>query len=118
MRAWRLKVLDSKTAKLKINSCMQTLSATLFPFEIQLVNKVIVFSLEDPILRKIAALTTMKANSEETIVAAVQTGDVTSDVTPEIAAKQLLVGLETAKNSLKVTTQRGIRLIRILQCAL
>jgi hypothetical protein len=32
-------------------------------------------------------------------------------MTPEIAAKQLLVGLETAKYSLKVTTQRGIRSI-------
>ena len=91
---------------------MQTLSATQFPVEIQLAKGVSASSLEDPILRRIAALTTIKANSEVTIVAAIRTGDVTSDVTPGNVAKGLMVGLETAKNSLKVTTtQRGIRSI-------
>jgi hypothetical protein len=111
LRARRLKVLDSKAAQLKINSCMQTLSSTQFPFDVQLANEVSALSLEDPILRRIAALTTIKANSEVTIVAAIRNGDVTSEVTPGNVAKRWMVGLETAKNSLKVTTQRGIRSI-------
>ena len=110
LRARRFEVLDSKAASLKIKSCMQTLSATQFPFEIQLANEVSAL-MKDPILRRIAALTTIKANSEETTVAAIRTGNVTSDVTPENVATQWMVGLETAKNSLKVTTQRGIRFI-------
>ncbi len=66
LRARRLKVLDSKAARLKIKSCMQTSSATQFPFKIQLANEVSALSMKDPILRRIAALTTIKANSEET----------------------------------------------------
>ena len=111
LRARRLKVLESKTTKMKINSCMQILSASQFPFEIQIANEVSTLSMEDPILRRIAALATRKASSEETRVAAIRTGDVTSDVTPQNVAKRWMVGLETAKNSLMVTTQRGIRSI-------
>jgi hypothetical protein len=41
----------------------------------------------------------------------IRTGDATSDITPENVARCWMVGLETAKKSLKVTTQRGIRSI-------
>ncbi|KAI2507886.1 hypothetical protein MHU86_6544 [Fragilaria crotonensis] len=78
----------------------------------QIANEVNLLNQTDPILRRVAALTTTAdASSEEIGIAAIRTGDVTSDVTPENVARRWMVGLETAKNSLKVTTQQGIRSI-------
>ncbi|KAI2495090.1 hypothetical protein MHU86_19445 [Fragilaria crotonensis] len=112
LRARRLKVLHSKATKQKIKSCMQVLAASQFPFEMQIANEVNLLNQTDPILRRVAALTTTAdASSEEIGIAAIRTGDVTSDVTPENVARRWMVGLETAKNSLKVTTQQGIRSI-------
>jgi hypothetical protein len=112
LRARRLKVLHSKAAKQKIKSCMQVLAASQFPFEMQIANEINLLNQTDPILRRVAALmTTADASSEETGIAAIQTGDVTSDVTPENVARRWMVGLETAKSSLKVTTQQGVRSI-------
>jgi hypothetical protein len=113
LRARRVKVLASKTAKLRIKSCLQTLAATQFPFEIQIANEVNAQDHdEDPILRRIAALTIANRDSKETsTVAAIRTGDVTSSVTPENVARRWMVGIDTARTSLKVTTQRGVRSI-------
>ena len=112
LRARREKVLASKAAKHKIRSCLQVLAATQFPFEIQIANEVNAIDLTDPILRRVAALATKERNSEEvTTVAAIRTGDVTSNVTPENVARRWMVGIETAKTSLKVTTQKGVRSI-------
>ena len=111
LRARHLKVLYSKATKLKIKSCTQTLAAGQFPFEIQIANEVNALNQTDLILRRVAALTTTDASLEESGVAAIRTGDVTSDVTPENVARRWMVGLETAKNSLRVTTQQGVRSI-------
>ncbi|KAI2499337.1 hypothetical protein MHU86_15181 [Fragilaria crotonensis] len=87
---------------------MQVLAASQFPFEMQIANEVNLLNQTDPILRRVAALTTTAdASSEEIGIAAIRTGDVTSDVTPENVARRWMVGLETAKNSLKVTTTRN-----------
>jgi hypothetical protein len=48
---------------------------------------------------------------EVTTVSAIRTGDVTSNVTPENVARRWMVGIETAKTSLKATTQKGVRSI-------
>ena len=93
-----MKVHHSKATKLKIKSCTQILAATQFPFEMQIPNEVNALNQTDPILQRITALMTTDPSSEETGVAAIQTGDVTSDVTPEHVARWM-VGLETAKNS-------------------
>ncbi|KAI2504204.1 hypothetical protein MHU86_10227 [Fragilaria crotonensis] len=113
LRARRVKVLASKTAKLRIKSCLLTLAATQYPFEIQIANEVNAQDhSDDPVLRRIAALTIAKEDSEETsTVAAIRTGDVTSSLTPENVARHWMVGIETARTSLKVTTQRGVRSI-------
>ena len=44
-------------------------------------------------------------------IAAVRTGNVTTEDTPENVACRWTVGLETAKTSLRVTTQQGVRSI-------
>ena len=112
LQARRVNVLASKTIKHRIKSCQQTLAATQFPFEIQLANEVNAEDQNDPVLRRIAALTIAGQNSEETTtIAAIRTGDVTSDVTPENVARRWMVGIDTAKASLKVTTQKGVRSI-------
>jgi hypothetical protein len=110
LRARRFKVLLSKATKSRITNCIQILAASQFPFEMQIANEVNAQNQTDPILQRVAALTT-DAGSEETGVAAIRTGDVTSDVTPENVARRWMVGLETAKTSLKVTTQQGVRTI-------
>ena len=109
LRARRLKAMGSKATKLRIRSCMQTLAASQSLFELQITDEIEAQGQSDPILRRIAAL--VSVDSEETGVAAIRVGDATSDVTPENVARRWMVGLETAKKSLKVTTQRGIRSI-------
>jgi hypothetical protein len=86
---------------------MRTLEATQSLFEIETANEVGTLD-DDPILRRVSASTT---NEADTKVYAIRTGDVTSDVTPENVAKRWLVGIETAKKTLDVTPQRGVRSI-------
>ncbi|KAI2506427.1 Reverse transcriptase (RNA-dependent DNA polymerase) [Fragilaria crotonensis] len=107
LRARRLKVLRSKSDKHRIKSCIRTLEATQSLFEIETANEVGTLD-NDPILRRVAALTTYEADTK---VYAIRTGDVTSEVTPENVAKRWLVGIETAKKTLNVTTQKGVRSI-------
>ena len=107
LRARRLKVLRSNSNKQRVTSCMRTLEATQSLFEIETANEVGLLD-NNPILRRVSALTT---NEADTSVYAIRTGDVTSDVTPENVAKRWLVGIETAKKTLNVTTQRGVRSI-------
>ncbi|KAI2492418.1 hypothetical protein MHU86_22127 [Fragilaria crotonensis] len=102
LRARRLKVLRSKSDKHRIKSCIRTLEATQSLFEIETANEVGTLD-NDPILRRVAALTTYEADTK---VYAIRTGDVTSEVTPENVAKRWLVGIETAKKTLNVTTQK------------
>ncbi|KAI2496583.1 Reverse transcriptase (RNA-dependent DNA polymerase) [Fragilaria crotonensis] len=98
---------ETEDQELHAGSCSEPV-----PFEMQIANEVNLLNQTDPILRRVAALTTTAdASSEEIGIAAIRTGDVTSDVTPENVARRWMVGLETAKNSLKVTTQQGIRSI-------
>ena len=56
MRVRRAKILDSKATKYRIQSCIQTLSATQSVFEVQLANEVSTMDSDDPILRRIASL--------------------------------------------------------------
>ncbi len=107
LRARRLEVLRSKSNKHRIKSCMRTLETIEPLFEIETANEVGKLD-DDPILRSVSALTT---NRTDTKVNAIQTGDVTLDVTPEKIAKRWLVGIKTAKKTLNVTTQRGVRSI-------
>jgi hypothetical protein len=86
---------------------MRTLETIEPLFEIETANEVGKLD-DDPILRSVSALTT---NRTDTKVNAIQTGDVTLDVTPEKIAKRWLVGIKTAKKTLNVTTQRGVRSI-------
>ena len=58
LRALREKVLASKTAKHKMKSCLQTLAATQFPFEMQIANEVNAIDHTDPILRRVMAFAT------------------------------------------------------------
>ncbi|KAI2510326.1 hypothetical protein MHU86_4050 [Fragilaria crotonensis] len=95
LRARRLKVLRSKSDKHRIKSCIRTLEATQSLFEIETANEVGTLD-NDPILRRVAALTTYEADTK---VYAIRTGDVTSEVTPENVAKRWLVGIETAKKT-------------------
>jgi hypothetical protein len=112
LQARRNKVLASKTAKHKIKHCSQVLTATQFPFEIQIANKVNANDHIDPILRRVVALATEEHTSKgRGTVAAIRTGDVTSNVTPENVARRWMVGIETAMTSLNVTTQKGVRSI-------
>ena len=108
LRARRLHVLRSKSDKHRIKSCMRTLEATQSLFEIETTNEIGMLD-DNPILRRVTALLT--TTEVDTSVRAIQTGDVTSEVTPENVAKRWLVGIETAKKTLNVTTQRGVRSI-------
>jgi hypothetical protein len=117
LQARRIKVLHSKSVKQKIRSCMSIMTASQFPFEIQTADEIHVLNQTDPILERIAALSTTAGSNERMIsgenraIAAVRTGDVTTDVTPDNVSQRWMVGLETAKTSLKVTTQQGVRSI-------
>ena len=97
--------------KHRISCCMKTLAASQFPFELRIANEVHALNQTDPILRRVAALTTT-ASSEETGVTAIRTGDVTTDATPENVARRWMVGWRLQRTPcLKVTTQQGIRSI-------
>ena len=115
MRARHVKVLNSKATKYRIKSCLQTLSATQSLFEIQLANEVNATNSDDPILSRIAKLVSSRvceSNLEEKGgISAIRTGDTTSAITPENLARKWMVGIETARKSLHVTTQRGVRSI-------
>jgi len=109
MRARRLKVLGSNARKRQIKSCTQVLAASQSLFELQIVDEIEAHSQYDPILRRIASLACM--GSKEASIAAIRTGDTISEVTPENVARRWMVGLDAARKSLKVTTQRGVRSI-------
>ena len=112
LRARRSEILRSKSTKHRIKSCLQTLVATQSLFEVETANEVNTLNQDDPILTRIAALTTGGvASTVERNAFAIRSGDTTSDVTPENIAKRWMVGVETAKSTLSVTTQRGIRSI-------
>ena len=112
LRARRSEVLKSKTTRHRIKSCLRTLEATQSLFELETANEVNTLNQDDPVLTRIAALTIGGANStKEKDVFAIRTGDTTSDITPENVAKRWMVGVETAKSTLNVTTQKGIRSI-------
>ena len=74
LRARRLKTLHSRTTKLKIESCTQTLAASQFPFELQITNEVDTEAGTDPILRRILAVAKL-ASLEGTGVAAIRFGE-------------------------------------------
>jgi hypothetical protein len=69
---------------------MRTLEATQSLFEIETANEVGLLD-DDPILRRVSALTTNKADTK---VYAIRTGDVTSGVTPKNVVKRWLVRIE------------------------
>ena len=98
--------------KYRIKSCFQTLLATQLLFEVESANEVSSLNEDDPVLRRVAALTIGGADlTERKCTFAIRTGDATSEVTPENVARRWMVGVETAKSTLNVTTQRGIRSI-------
>ena len=107
----REKVLASKGIKHRIKCCLQTLSDTQALFEVELANEVNMLSTDDPVLNRIAALKTGGDDSPNRRTFAIRTGDTSSDVTPENVAKRWMIGVETARTTLNVTTQRGIRSI-------
>jgi hypothetical protein len=73
--------------------------------ELEFANQVDTMNQTDPILHRIASLnTTTKIN-------AIRTGDVNSAITPENVAKRWMIGVEQAKKTLGVTTQKGVRTI-------
>ncbi len=112
LRARRLKVLRSKIMKYRIKSCFQTLLATQSLFEVESANEVSLLNEDNPVLRRVAAPTIGGADlTERKCTFAIRTGDATSEITPENVAKRWMVGVETAKSTLNVTTQRGIRSI-------
>ena len=98
LRTRRLKVWASRSAKRQIISCGQILAAIRFVFEIRIASEVDASNQTDPVLRRIAALTT-DAEGGERVAAAIRTGDVTSEVTPENVAQRWMVGTETVKKS-------------------
>ncbi len=89
LRARCLKALDSKSTKARIKSCLSILAATQFPFELQIADEVNL-----PVLRRIAALTVagnteeQQSSRENREIAAVRTGDVLTEVTPENVAQR------------------------------
>ncbi|KAI2504177.1 hypothetical protein MHU86_10291 [Fragilaria crotonensis] len=107
----RLKVLASKEGKHRIKCCLQTLSDTQSLFEIELANEVNMLNTGDPVLKRVAALTTGGDDTPNRRTFAIRTGASTSDVTPENVAKRWMIRVEAARTTLNVTTQMGIRSI-------
>jgi hypothetical protein len=108
VRARRSEVLRSKSAKHRIKSCLQALVATQLLFEVETANEVNALNLDDPILSRISALMIREVDpTVERIVLAIRTGDTTTDITHENVSKRWMVGAETAKSTLNVTTQRN-----------
>jgi hypothetical protein len=101
----RVRISQSKISKYRLRSCMEVLRASQSLLEVQLASEVSMMNQTDPILTRIASLTS------HTTTAAIRTGDVRSAVTPENIAQRWMIGIETAKKSLAATTQRGVRSI-------
>jgi hypothetical protein len=80
-------------------------------FAIETANEISAQDDNDPILRRVSALTVGANSTNEMTTYAICTGDVTTDVSPENVARRWMVGVETAKKTLNVTTQRGVRSI-------
>ncbi|KAI2504182.1 Reverse transcriptase (RNA-dependent DNA polymerase) [Fragilaria crotonensis] len=88
----RLKVLASKEGKHRIKCCLQTLSDTQSLFEIELANEVNMLNTGDPVLKRVAALTTGGDDTPNRRTFAIRTGASTSDVTPKNVATPLSSG--------------------------
>ena len=80
--------------------------------KMELANDINTLNTDDPVLSRIAALTTGGDKSPaDRRTFAIRTGDTFSDVTPENVARRWMIGVETARTTLNVTTQRSIRSI-------
>jgi hypothetical protein len=90
---------------------MTILEAMKSLFATETANEISAQDDNDPILRRVTALTVGANSTNEITTYAIRTGDVTTDVTPENVARRWMVGVETAKITLNVTTQRGVRSI-------
>ena len=105
LRARQVRVLKSKIKKQQIRTSRECMCASQALTELEFANEVTTMNPTDPILHRIASLnTTTKIN-------AIRTGDVNSAITPENVAKRWMIGVEQAKKTLGVTTQRGVRTI-------
>ena len=102
LRARHVQVLKSRTLKQQIRSSLDCLRSSQSLSELKFANEVNTMNQTDPILNRIASLTTLGA---------IRTGDVTSAITPENVAKRWMLGIEQAKKTLSVTTQSGVRSI-------
>ena len=101
----RMRISKSRTIKYRLRSCIDILQDSQSLPELQFVNEISTMNQTDPILTRLASLTSL------TTLAAIRTGDGKSAVTPENVARRWMIGLDTAKKSLTVTTQKGIRSI-------
>ena len=105
LRARQVRVLKSKIKKQQIRTSRDCMCASQALTELEFANEVNTMNQTDPILHRIASLnTTTKIN-------AIRTGDVNSAITPENVAKRWMIGVEQAKKTLGVTTQKGVRTI-------
>jgi hypothetical protein len=80
-------------------------------FVIETANEISAQDDNNPILRRVSALTVGAKSTNKMTTYAIRTGDVTTDVTPENVARRWMVGVKTAKKTLNVTTQRGVQSI-------
>ena len=101
----RSQISQSRITKYRLRSCMEVMHASQSLPEIQFASEVSMMNQTDPILNRLASLTS------HTTLAAIRTGDVRSAVTPENIARRWMIGIEAAKKSLAATTQRGVRSI-------
>jgi hypothetical protein len=86
---------------------MTTLEATKSLFAIETANKISTQEENHPILRRVSALTNGANATNEMATYAIRTGDVTTEENPPKRRKALDGGVETAKKTLNVTTQRA-----------
>ncbi len=92
-----MSVIKSKSDKHRIKSCMTTLEATKSLLAIETANKISAQDENDPILRRVSALTVGANSTNKMTTYAIRTGDVTTYVTPENVARRWMVGVETAE---------------------
>jgi hypothetical protein len=105
LRARHVRVLQSRIMKQQIQTSRECYRAAKTLPELEFANEVSTMNPTDPILHRIASINTT------TNINAIRTGDVNSAITPENVAKRWMIGVEQAKKTLGVTTQRGVRTI-------
>ena len=105
LRARQVRVLKSKIRKQQIQTSRECTCASQALAELEFANEVDTMNQTDPILKRIASLYTT------TKISAIRTGDVSSAITPDNVAKRWMIGIEQAKKTLGVTTQKGVRTI-------